>query len=127
MCRRIVAGQHEYIIQREALIRKLSQQNSKLLVQHTPDVVKLTQQLMTVQLGQNSSVSATNAPISSTIKPKTAVGSGFGSTITSTQSDGPPSLLDSKSEQPGEDTTMQQCIRRRTEILLVKGVDHQCE
>jgi len=67
------------------------------------DVVKLTQQLMSVQLGQNAPVSATNMPISSTIKPEAAVGSGFSSNITSTQSDGPPSLLNSESTQFGED------------------------
>ena len=45
--------------EREALIRELCQQNPELLVQHMSlqaDVVKLTQQLMTVQSGQNAPV-----------------------------------------------------------------------
>jgi len=54
------------------------------------EVVKLTQQLMGVKLEPS-------APMSASVKPKATAGS-FSSTITSTQSDGPSSLLDSDSE-----------------------------
>ena len=102
-----------YLEEWEVLIKELRQQNAELLGQHTllqTDVVKLTQQLMGIK----------NVPRSVSAN-KVAAENSLSSTLTSTQSDGPPSLIDTESEHSGDDQYPATVLRRARTSLNPPG------
>ena len=97
----------------EALIRELQNQNTELLAKHTllqSEMLKLTQQLMAIRLEPKS-------PKSAYEKSKTSISQSLNMTANSEGSgisSGPPSLVDSGSEQSSDNMDEPLRSRRRT-------------